>query len=182
MGSPKGRSARRKGGGADTGTAEAEEFVIYALPVARGILAIAPMPGRGGHYDEDVAHMMDWKPALVISMVTEVELVAWGAARLGSDLLYSGTRWHHVPCPDRGVPGPEQDAAWNEASARACAALRGGGRVLIHCVGGCGRSGMAALRLMVACGEKPADALLRLRELRPCAIETTAQYEWARHR
>jgi len=158
------------------------EFVIYALPVARGILGIAPMPGRGGRYADDIAHMQDWKPALVITMATEVELVAWGAGGLGTDLLYSGARWHHIPCPDMGVPGEKQAAAWRAASERACAALRGSGRVLIHCVGGCGRSGMAAVKLMVACGEKPGSALARLRELRPCAVETAAQYEWARRR
>lgn len=157
-------------------------FVIYALPVARGILGIAPIPGRGGHYAEDITHMRDWKPALVISLATEVELVAGRAGGLGTDLLYSGARWHHIPCPDRGIPPPGQAAAWVAASERACAALRGGGRVLIHCVGGCGRSGMAALKLMVACGEKPAEALARLREVRPCAVETAAQYDWARRR
>ncbi|WP_111732106.1 protein-tyrosine phosphatase family protein [Roseovarius amoyensis] len=157
-------------------------FVIYALPVASGILGIAPMPGRGGHYAEDIAHMKDWKPALVITMATEVEMVEWGAGNLGTDLLYSGARWHHIPCPDMGIPGPDQAEAWRAASDRACAALRGSGRVLIHCVGGCGRSGMAALKLMVACGEKPAAALERLRELRPCAVETEEQYNWAKRR
>lgn len=155
-------------------------FVIFGLPVARGILAIAPMPGRGGHYAEDIAHMKDWKPALVISMVTEVEMVAAGAGDLGSELLNSGARWHHIPCHDFGVPTGEAEALWEAASERACAALKGGGRVLIHCMGGCGRSGTAALKLMVACGEKPGPALERLRAVRPCAVETAAQYDWAR--
>lgn len=155
-------------------------FVIFAVPVARGILGISPMPGRGGHYEEDIAHMKDWKPALVISMVTEVEMVAAGAARLGSDLLYSGARWHHVPCADMGVPPADAMPAWEAAAERATAALKGGGRVLVHCMGGCGRSGMAALKLMVACGERPGSALTRLRSVRPCAVETEEQLFWAR--
>lgn len=155
-------------------------FVIFALPVARGILGISPMPGRGGHYAEDIAHMKDWKPALVISMVTEVEMVAAGAGNLGTDLLYSGARWHHIPCNDMSVPGPDLMPAWRAASAPAASALKGGGRVLIHCMGGCGRSGMAALKLMVACGERPGPALKRLRAVRPCAVETDEQFEWAR--
>jgi len=157
-------------------------FVIFALPVARGILGISAMPGRGGHYQEDLAHMKDWKPALVISMATDVEMVAAGAGNLGSDLLYSGARWHQIPCADMGVPSADQMPAWEAAGERAARALQGGGRVLVHCVGGCGRSGMAALKLMVACGEKPAAALKRLRALQPCAVETEAQYDWARRR
>ena len=70
--------------------------------------------------------------------------------------------------------------AWDGAAERATSALRGGGRVLIHCMGGCGRSGMAALKLMVACGELPGPALARLRMVRPCAVETEEQLLWAR--
>ena len=58
------------------------------------------------------------------------------------------------------------------ASNAALSALQGKGRVLIHCMGGCGRSGMAALRLMIEAGEAPGAALERLRAVRPCAVET----------
>ncbi|SMY06745.1 hypothetical protein LOM8899_00875 [Flavimaricola marinus] len=56
-----------------------------------------------------------------------------------------------------------------------------GGKVLVHCFGGCGRSGMAVLRLMIEAGEDGATALTRLQELRPCAVETEAQRVWAFH-
>ena len=70
-------------------------------------------------------------------------------------------------------------AAWRALGANARRALAGGGRVLIHCRAGCGRSGMAALRLMIECGEAPDEALARLRAVRPCAVETGAQMAWA---
>ncbi len=54
-----------------------------------------------------------------------------------------------------------------------------GGRVLVHCMGGCGRSGMALLRLMVESGEPADRALARLRAVRPCAVETPEQLAWA---
>ena len=38
---------------------------------------------------------------------------------------------------------------------------------------------MAALRLMVEAGEDGVAALARLREMRPCAVETEAQMAWA---
>ena len=47
-------------------------------------------------------------------------------------------------------------------------------------IGGCGRSGMAVLRLMIEAGEDAETALARLRTIRPCAIETDAQMAWAR--
>jgi protein-tyrosine phosphatase len=90
-----------------------------------------------------------------------------------------GTRWIAFPVADMGVPERDSAADWRAASSAARAALRGGGRVLVHCRAGCGRSGMAALRLMVECGERPEVALRRLRAMRPCAVETEAQLAWA---
>ncbi|MBU3260220.1 protein phosphatase [Roseovarius sp. PS-C2] len=154
-------------------------FVIHALSVSDGILAIAPMPGRGGHYVEDMAHLHDWRPALVMTMLSHPELRATGHQDIGADLQDMGTRWMHVPVPDMGVPGPEAEEAWHMASNAALSALQGKGRVLIHCMGGCGRSGMAALRLMIEAGEAPGAALERLRAVRPCAVETPEQLDWA---
>src|SRR5699024_8606507 len=106
-------------------------------------------------------------------------MVAAGAGNLGQDVMLLGTRWVHVPVPENGVPSGEALRNWNRAEPVALAALRGGGRVLIHCRGGCGRSGMAALRLMVAAGEPTETALARLRILRPRALETPSQKRWA---
>ncbi|QFT91711.1 Dual specificity phosphatase, catalytic domain [Roseovarius sp. THAF9] len=156
------------------------QFVIYALPVAEGILGIAPMPGRGGHWEEDLQHLADWKPALVLSTTTASEQVSHGLTDMGAEIQDKGTRWIHLPVEDMGVPAPERIEEWHIASKTALAALQGGGRVLIHCFGGCGRSGMAALRLMVEAGEDADAALERLRAVRPCAVETDAQLKWAR--
>ena len=154
-------------------------FVIHALHVGGGTLALAPLPGAGGDYAADMAHLRDWCPALVISMTTGAEMVAAGAGDLAFDVQASGARWTGVPVADFGVPDAAQDAEWAHASSAARAALSGGGRVLVHCRGGCGRSGMAVLRLMIEAGEEPGAALARLRSLKPCAVETGAQMAWA---
>lgn len=154
-------------------------FVIHALPVAGGILALAPLPGRGGHRAEDLAHLHDWRPALVISMIPEPEMHGHGMADLGARVQEMGSRWIHMPVPDMDVPGREAELTWHHASRAALAALQGGGRVLVHCLRGCGRSGMAALRLMIEAGEPPGTALARLRAVRPCAVETAWQMIWA---
>ncbi|MDX5402759.1 MAG: protein phosphatase [Rhodobacterales bacterium] len=157
-------------------------LVIHALPVAGGILAIAPMPGGAGDYAADLAHMREWQPALVISLTTRIEMIETGSESLGQDMQERGARWVHLPIADFGTPDREVNARWREVSAMALRALAGGGRVLVHCKGGCGRSGMIALRLMIEAGEAAGPALKRLRTLRPCAIETEAQMDWALRR
>jgi hypothetical protein len=154
-------------------------MIIYAVPVGAGILAISPIPGAEGDYAGDVQHVIEWKPAIVMSLVTEPELVSAGASGIWQDLVEAGTRWEHLPISDFGVPDDSFEDAWPKISANARRALMGGGRILVHCRGGCGRSGMVALRLMIEIGEAPDDALARLRAVRPCAVETDAQLRWA---
>lgn len=155
-------------------------FVIHALHVGGGTLALAPLPGASGEYAADMAHLHDWKPAFVITLVTPEEIAECEAFTLGADLQEAGTRWISIPIQDFGAPTPDQCAAWRDASEMMRAALSGGGRVMIHCKGGRGRSGMIALRLMVETGETPDAALDRLRAVRPGAVETDAQMTWAR--
>lgn len=155
------------------------EMIIYALQVGGGTLAIAPLPGRGGDYAGDLQQFDAWKPGLVISMTTEAEMVEAQARYLGTDIQGMASRWAHLPVADFDAPPPVIQEKWPAVSASARQALAGGGRVLVHCRGGCGRSGMVALRLMLECGERPQAALARLRAVRPCAVETDAQMSWA---
>lgn len=154
-------------------------LVIYALPVGGGTLAIASLPGRSGDYRGDLEAFHEWKPGIVVSMTTEAEMAEVGGENLGSDIQAMASRWCHLPVLDFAIPEPEVEAKWPEVSRNLRQALAGGGRVIVHCMGGCGRSGMVALRLMVECGEDRFTALNRLRALRDCAVETKGQLQWA---
>lgn len=157
-----------------------DEFVIHELPVAGGTLAISPLPGRTRHYAADRDRLLTWSPALVVTMCTRAELERKGSGGLGPDLAGQGIEWRILPVSDLGVPGLAVEDAWPEVEALALSLLHAGRRVLVHCFGGCGRSGMAVLRLMIAAGEDPDEALIRLRTVRPCAVETDAQMAWAK--
>jgi protein-tyrosine phosphatase len=154
-------------------------YPIAELELGGGVLGISPMPGRSGRYDADLSAILRWGATLVLTMTTEAELVRSGAGTLNEDLMAAGVQWRHLPIPDFGAPPPETANLWPEASLFAHEALGAGGRVLAHCYGGCGRSGMALMRLMVEAGEAPDHALARLRDVRPCAVEAESQRAWA---
>lgn len=135
------------------------DFDIFAVSAGGGTLALCSLPL--GH----LAKVRDWAPDLVISMCEDHEM---------PDGLWTGYPLRHVPVVDYSVP---IGSAWDAVEVEALAMLCAGNRILIHCKGGCGRSGMAVLRLMVQAGER--DALSRLRAVRPCAVETAAQLAWA---
>lgn len=151
----------------------ASEFEISALPVAGGTLAITPMPGRGD-YAADLRVLLAWAPQLVVTMTPLAELAA---PSMPNDLAALGIGWAHLPIADFGAP--DGDGLWRGIETQALAVLRDRGRVLVHCRAGCGRSGMACLRIMVAAGEDGRTALKRLRAVRPCAVETGEQMDWA---
>lgn len=143
------------------------------------MLGICPLPGRGGSYAQDLSILLGWNPSLVLSMTTLDEMTASGAAKLTSDLGRNGVEWRHLPVADMAAQSPALSEGWGVFSIHARRILGDGGRVLVHCMAGCGRSGMAVLRLMVEAGEAADMALARLRGVRPCAVETTEQSRWA---
>jgi protein-tyrosine phosphatase len=151
------------------------DFSISELAAAGGVLGICPLPGRFRDYGTDLADMLAWQPDIVLTLTTLPEMAQHGADRLGQDLMQAGVRWVHLPVEDFGIPSDDVRATWPDL----VPVLAWGGRILAHCYGGCGRSGMALLRLMVEAGESGSEALLRLRAARPCAVETEAQRVWA---
>ena len=155
------------------------ELVVFALPVGGGILAMSSLPGRGGDYKGDLETLHQWQPGLVLTMTTDAEMAEVGAQMLGNDIQSMASRWIHLAVLDYGTPSEEMMAKWPEVSKTVRTMLHGGGRVVVHCRGGCGRSGMVALRLMVECGEDRFSALTRLRGVRDCAVETKGQLHWA---
>ena len=155
------------------------DFVIYPLNVGVGQVALSPIPGRSGSYEYDLTIISQWSPDLVLSMTTQSELNSIGASGFGDDLAVVGVVWRHLPIVDFGAPNAEGANAWGEVSTLCADILAQGGKILTHCFGGCGRSGMVALRLMIEAGETPEIAIKRLRKIRPCAVETDAQERWA---
>ncbi|MCW8843772.1 MAG: protein phosphatase [Rhodobacteraceae bacterium] len=154
-------------------------FEIASLEAGNGVLGICPAPGRFGDYVGDFKRIAAWAPRLVLSMTEEPELGRVGAAGFGDDLKAAGIGRIALPIRDFGEPSGATACLWPESAGRARAVLGQGGRVLVHCFGGCGRSGMAVMRLLVEMGEGPEAALARLRAVRPCAVETEAQATWA---
>lgn len=152
---------------------------IYDVEAGGGRVAVAPMPGLFLPLEEDVDEIANWGAGLVLSIVDPCELVRAGTGALGRLLVARDIEWINLPVGDFGAPSGDADRLWPAASQSAHALLERGGRVLAHCRGGCGRSGMVALRLLVELGEEPGKALRRLRAVRSCAVENGGQFDWA---
>ncbi|MCU0820582.1 MAG: phosphatase [Beijerinckiaceae bacterium] len=154
-----------------------EPFAIADLPCATGRLGIARLPGRTGDLASDVQAIAQWGARLVLSMTEPDEMAARGAADLAASLVARGIGHAMFPIPDFGTPGA--DAGWASLSRNLHRRLAAGERILLHCMGGKGRSGMVAMRLLVEQGLPADEALAMVRRARPGAVETEAQAAWA---
>jgi len=101
--------------------------------------------------------------------------VMLGVKTLGRDVRALGMDWRHLPIVDVSIPDRRFEDAWLLDGPKLHARLDAGERILIHCRGGLGRTGLVAGRILVERGCDPQVAIRRIREVRPHAVETLAQ-------
>ncbi|MFN3260353.1 MAG: protein-tyrosine phosphatase family protein [Pikeienuella sp.] len=140
-------------------------FRIDEAGAAPGLLGLCRLPGAA-----DFAAIRSWRPDAALTLISEGELSRRPDLSEGF-----GAAWLHLPIPDFGTP---DEADWAGFAPRLHALLDGGGRLLIHCRAGLGRTGMIAARLLAERGESaPVETI---RAARPGAVETAAQAAFAR--
>jgi ADP-ribosyl-[dinitrogen reductase] hydrolase len=142
------------------------------------------VPGLTGDWDRDlqtdIEAIAKWGANLVVTLIEPEEFSLLKVPGLGEAFEGAGMEWHHLPIPDVSVPGELFENLWVYSGQRLRDALSVGRKVLIHCRGGLGRSGMIAARLLVEMGEEPAHAIRQVRSAQPGAIETQKQEQYVR--
>lgn len=143
-------------------------------------LGLTLCPGRtdrGRDLEADLRHLVQQERAThLLCLLPEAELEQAGVPALLSRAEAWGLRVRHHPIRDQGVPEVEALAstlAWLEQAERA------GGRVVVHCMGGLGRSGLVVATALRRRGHDPTEAIALVRACRdPRAVETRAQEDF----
>ncbi len=125
--------------------------------------------------NRDVTTIADWNAAAVVTLVETHELANLEVKGLGQAVCEAHMVWHHLPIPDVSTPDVGFECEWREAGAQLRDILRSGFNVLVHCKGGLGRAGTIASRLLIELGIEPEDAVVKVRAVRPGAIESAKQ-------
>lgn len=152
-----------------------------------GAIGMTLCPGRkvsssaSGEWDRDLdtdlAVIADWGATVLLSLIEPHEFETLGVAHM-KQILSAGIAHFILPIVDGAVPSGTWERAWVDAGPQIRERLALGERVVIHCRGGLGRTGMVAARLLVEFGEMPATAMRRVRAARPGAIENRRQEEY----
>jgi len=144
-------------------------FEIYSVAgFTTGRLALCRQPVSAGEFEQ----VSKWNADVIVTMT---DLEEFPNETFASDIARCSPQWIHAAVPDFGVPKGDMSPLLE----RLGQALSDGARVLIHCKGGQGRSGMLVTRLLVDQGEPANEALHRVRAVRPHAVETKDQELWA---
>jgi len=156
----------------------------------RGKIGVTFAPGKNDRFaiggpwardlDEDLDAIVAWGARTIVTLLESRELAYLAITRLGVEVQRRGMEWLHLPIPDVGTPGPEFEAEWPAVSDHLRSRLYAGENIVVHCRGGVGRSGMIAARLLAESGVDAEEAIARVRAVRPGAIETWEQEQWAR--
>lgn len=134
--------------------------------VSRSLAGMA-RPGLTGDLDRDLAAIAAAGVGLVVSLTEN---------RIGlSDLARHGLDGLHFPIRDMGVP---TIAATLALCDKLDDRMRSGGRVVVHCHGGLGRTGTILASQLVHAGATATEAIQRVRAQIRSAIQTAEQEQF----
>jgi len=128
--------------------------------------------------EEDLSVIQKWGASTVVTLIEAHEFELLKVGRLGELVQELGMRWIHLPIRDVDVPDDRFEQKWVVAGPEIHQRMRAGERILIHCRGGLGRTGLVAALILVERGCGPRDAIQQVRAARRGAIETFAQEQY----
>ena len=164
---------------------------ISELPLPLGgTLGLVHCPGRQGPdssgqrwsrtLSADLQQIKEFGATTVLTLVSTAELARMGVPQLPQAVVDAGLHWAHVPIPDFEPPNALSMRAWQTQIPQVQAALARQEKVVVHCAAGLGRTGTVAAMLLALQGVPRDEAMVRVRQVRPGAIETPAQEAFIR--
>lgn len=147
------------------------------LIATSGRLALSSCPGRpdlGSSVERDVQHLVTAGIGAVVTLVTDAEMERYGVVGLRRTLR--NAKLVNLQFPVEDTLPPTDLAATQALCRRMLGLLDEGTHVLVHCIGGWGRSGTIAASLLTERGFEPAAAIAAIRKARsPRCVESHAQ-------
>jgi ADP-ribosyl-[dinitrogen reductase] hydrolase len=163
------------------------------VPGTTGLIGMAECPGKNEytgfgipagpwrrHLDMDLRVILDWQARILVSLIEDHEFELLDVPELPGKTRNLGIGWLHLPVADGCIPDSRLEKAWDTAGKELRQVLTDGGRIVLHCRRGLGRSGTIAARLLVEFGMTPCAAFAAVRHALPGAIQTGEQEDYVR--
>jgi len=155
-----------------------------------GVIGMTLCPGKkeanaiSGDWDRDLdidlQVISDWGASVLVSLMEKDEMAWYGVADLPEIAARLGLLHYHLPIIDMDIPDKSFEESWQITGERLRHFLLAGEYMVIHCLGGLGRTGTIAGRLLVELGVDPDSAIRRIRAARHGTIQTVMQEAYVR--
>ncbi|HEX9746170.1 MAG TPA: isochorismatase, partial [bacterium] len=146
-----------------------------------GRLGMTLCPGRVDHgrkLNEDLHILKNSDVTYLYGLLTERELEWAGVTNIKEECEKQGITYKLLPIPDQGAPSMMEAV---KISREILDILSLGKNVVLHCVGGLGRTGMIAACISIASGLEVDEAITMVRDVRsPRSIESREQENFVR--
>jgi ADP-ribosyl-[dinitrogen reductase] hydrolase len=124
---------------------------------------------------DDLNVIRNWGASTVVTLIEDHEFEFLQVTQLGEVVRNFDMDWIHLPIRDVDIPDQRFEKGWKRHGPEIHGRIQAGHKILIHCRGGVGRTGLVAARILVERGYFHGEAIRRVREVRRGAIETRAQ-------
>ncbi len=139
-------------------------------------------PNGGNYLWENLGLLANLGVSRLVSLLDPLEIIDLGLADEDQICRQLGIDYHHFPIRNQDVPWSTADFVALVDSSHQF--IVEGGTVLVHCLGGIGRSGLFAIAMQMRAGFTLEDAIQWVSRARKDVVpETAAQRDWLfRHR
>ena len=161
-----------------------------ALDLCAGVIGMTLCPGKkeanaiSGDWardlDIDLMAIRGWGASAIVSLMEREEMACYGVMDMPAKATALGMTHLHLPIADMDIPDVEFERNWLQQGRLLRERLLAGESIVIHCLGGLGRTGTITARLLIELGEDPELAIRRVRAARPGTIQTILQEAYVR--
>ena len=154
---------------------------------AKGKIILTCFPGRDGETTSfkesillnDLKNFYKYNCSIIVSLIEDSEFNNFYDKKKFVRHVYSNNlKWLHMPIVDLNAPDHKFIDKWHETKVFLKNDLVAGKNIVMHCMGGKGRSGTIAAILLIELGENNRKAIEVVREKRKGAIETKEQEDF----
>ncbi|MCD6598206.1 MAG: dual specificity protein phosphatase family protein, partial [Bacteroidales bacterium] len=150
--------------------------------VGPGALGLTILPGRKDYsrsIDDDLQQLKKAGVNIIIPLITDDEFHQFGVDDLLEEYDESGFIVHRLPIMDQLVSSEQE---MRKLVSFMDEQINAGKKIMVHCVGGLGRSGMATASFLKFKGLSPDKAIEMVRKFRgPRAVESKVQEEFVQN-
>lgn len=142
-------------------------------------LILTPCPGtKGVELATSLRELKEQGAVAVITALETEEMDSAGVSALPEMAKQSGLEWYHLPIEDDHAPDANFETKRLAISPRIHQILADGGKVVLHCMGGSGRTGLLAAHILLELDWELDRIIREVQALRPGAFTKPLQVEY----